>query len=83
MADESIHLIITFNKTKASIVERWIRKLKTKMWRYFTANITMRYIDMLQDLLYSYNHSMDHIIKKKPANVNIENIVNMAKCIWR
>ena len=33
--------------------------LKTKMWAYFTANKTTRYI-VLQDLLYTYNHSVHH-----------------------
>ena len=53
MTEENITLLNTFNETKASIVERLIRTLKAKMWRYFTANKTMRYIDMLPDLMYS------------------------------
>ena len=52
MKEEDIELYNTYNKTKASIVERLIRMLKTKMWRYFTAKKTLRYIDTLQD----YNH---------------------------
>ena len=73
LAEENVTLFNTFNETKASIVERLIRTLKTKMWRYFTANKTMRYIDMLPDLLYSYNHSMHRSIKEKPINVTSEN----------
>ena len=73
MGHKSIPLLNTFNKTKASIVEGWIRTRKTKMWRYFTANITMRYIDMLPDLMYSYNHSMHRNIKEKPIDVTSEN----------
>ena len=37
--EENIELYNTYNETKASIVERLIRTLKTKMWRYFTAKI--------------------------------------------
>ena len=58
MQNEDIELYNTYNETKASIVERLIRTLKTKMWRYFTANKTMRYIDILPDLVYSYNFSV-------------------------
>ena len=58
MKEEDIELYNTYNETKASIVERLIRTLKTKMWRYFTAKKTMRYIDVLPDLVYSYNHSV-------------------------
>ncbi len=52
--------------------------LKTKMWRYFTAKKTLRYVDMLQDLLYSYNHSVHHSIKTEPVSVTLEN----EKKVW-
>ena len=51
MKEKDIELYNTFNETKASIVERMIRTLKMKMWRYFTAKKTMRYIDILPDLM--------------------------------
>ncbi len=73
MKQEDIQLYNTYNETKASVVERLIRTLKTKMWRFFTAKKTRRYIDMLDDLAYSYNHSKHRSIKKKPANVTTEN----------
>ncbi|XP_028397219.1 uncharacterized protein LOC114521028 [Dendronephthya gigantea] len=78
MKEEDIQLYNTYNETKASIVERLIRTLKTKMWRYFTAKKTMRYIAMLPDLVYSYNHSVHRSIKMKPADVSIEN----EKKVW-
>ena len=34
MKEEDIELYNTYNETKASIVERLIRTLKTKMWRF-------------------------------------------------
>ena len=67
MKEEDIELYNTFNETKASIVEWLIRTLKTKMWRYFTAKKTMRYIDIFLDLVYSYNHSVHRSIKTKPV----------------
>ena len=73
MKQEDIQLYNTYNETKASIVERLIHTLKTKMWRFFTAKKTRRYIDMLNDLAYSYNHSKHRSIKKKPVNVTIKN----------
>ena len=62
LKDEDIELYNTYNETKASVVERLIRTLKTRMWRYFTAKKTMRYIDMLLDLVYWYNHSIHRSI---------------------
>ncbi|CAB3998846.1 uncharacterized transposon-derived [Paramuricea clavata] len=75
---EDIELYNTYNETKASIVERLIRTLKTKMWRYFTAKKTMRYIDMLPNLVYSYNHSIHRSIKVRPVDVTAEN----EKQVW-
>ena len=53
----NIRFFTTHNETKASIVERFNRTLKTKVWKYFTANNTLKYIDILQKLVKSYNHS--------------------------
>ena len=73
MKKEEIHLYNTYNETKASVVERVIRTLKTRMWRYFTAKKTMRYIEVLQDLVDSYNRSKHQSIQKKPINVTQKN----------
>ena len=35
-----IELYSTENKEKSSVVERWIRTMKEKMWKYFPANST-------------------------------------------
>ena len=44
-----IHHFSTHNEeTKVSIVERFNRTLKTRMWRYFTKHQTWRYIDVQQ-----------------------------------
>ena len=73
MRKEDIQLYNTYNETKASVVERLIRTLKTKMWHFFTAKRTRRYVDMLDKLAYSYNHSKHRSIKKKPVNVTVQN----------
>lgn len=62
----------TASDLKASVVERFNRTLKTRMWRYFTAKNTRRYIDVLQDLMKSYNHSFHQSIKMTPMQVTSE-----------
>ena len=79
MKSEEIQLYNTYNETKASVVERVIRTLKTRMWRYFTAKRTRRYIDVLQDLVDSYNKSKHRSIQKKPINVTQKN----EREVWR
>ena len=68
----------THGNPHGSIVERWNRTLKTKMFRYFTAHNTLKYIDALPALVKSYNHSYHRSIQEKPVNVNASN----KKDIW-
>ena len=51
---ELIELYSTENEEKSSVVERWIRTMKEKMWKYFTANSTNVYINQLSDLVKEY-----------------------------
>lgn len=60
-------------ETKASYAERVIRTLKSKLFRYMTAKNTHKYIDVLQDIVFSYNHSKHRTINEKPADVTIHN----------
>ena len=58
--------------TKAAIVERFIRILKNKLWRYFTYTNNRNYVNVLPELLHSYNHTYHTSIKRTPAS-NAEN----------
>ena len=69
-----VHHLSTHNKeTKASIVERFNRTLKTRMWRYFTKNQSVRYLDVLQDFVRSYNKTYHRSISMAPSEVNDTN----------
>src|SRR3569832_896277 len=67
--DKVIDFLTTNSELKASVVERFNRTLKEKMCRYFTKNITYKYIDVLDDLLKNYNSSYHRTIKMEPINV--------------
>jgi hypothetical protein len=43
------------------------------IFKYFTLNDTYRWVDILDDLLYNYNHSYQSIIKMKPIDVTEKN----------
>ena len=70
--DYAIKWFQTFNETKAQIVERFNRTLKDRMYKYFTANKTKRWIDILPDLVYNYNTSYHRSIKMTPIQA-VEN----------
>ena len=66
-----VHHFETHNEeTKTSVVERFNRTLKTRMWRYFTKNQTIRYVDALQDFVRSYNDTYHSSIGMAPSAVN-------------
>lgn len=68
-----IHYTSENDDVKCALVERFNRTLKTKMWRYFTYKKTLRYVDVLQQLVDSYNNTKHSTIKMAPADVNHTN----------
>lgn len=76
---QGVYFFTTKNETKASVVERFNRTLKTKMWKYFTSRNTNKYIDVLQKLIRSYNTSYHRSIKMEPYKVNLDN----QKEVWK
>ena len=73
LKEQGIRNLDTKSIHKASMVERFNRTLKEKMFRYFTYTKRFRYIDVLQDLVDNYNNSYHRSIKTKPALVNKSN----------
>jgi len=61
------------SEMKAAIVERFIRTLKEKNYKYFTSENTYHYINVLDDLVDSYNHTVHSTIKIAPIEVNEDN----------
>ncbi|KAF0146741.1 MAG: putative uncharacterized transposon-derived protein F54H12.3-like [Ignavibacteria bacterium] len=59
----------TMGETKCSLVERFHRTIKDRIWRFLTNSRTTRYIDILDDIIYSYNNSYHRSIKMKPVDV--------------
>lgn len=59
----------TYSIMKASIVERFNRTLKNKMWKLFTLNGTYRWIDVLPNLLMEYNQEKHRTIGMRPIDV--------------
>ena len=70
---QGVHHFSTHGDPHGSVVERWNGTLKTKMFRYFTAKNTLKYIDVLPALVKAYNHSFHSSIQEKPVNVTKEN----------
>ena len=58
---------------KCALVERFNRTLKTKMYKYFTHKNTLKYIDVIDDLVASYNNTYHSTIKMSLSEVTAQN----------
>ena len=63
-----VMLCSTENEEKSSVVERWKRTTKNIMWKYFTANSTQKYIDVLPSMVDKYNSTYHRSIKLTPSD---------------
>ena len=62
-----VHHFVTYNETKAQVVERFNRTLKQIMWRMFTSSSSYHYLDRLNDLVSdNYNQTFHRSIKQNP-----------------
>ena len=67
-----VELYSTENEEKSSIVERWIRTIREKMWKYFTDNNTYNYMDVLPELVEDYNNTVHSSTKLTPIDASKE-----------
>jgi len=67
-----VELYSTENEEKSCVVERWNRTMREKMFKYFTANSTRRYIDVLNEMVNNYNNTRHSSIKMTPAKASLK-----------
>ena len=68
LKEHNIHLYSTHNDEKCSVVERWNRTIKTQLWKYFSANGTYKYLDILNPLIQKYNLTKHRSIGFTPSD---------------
>jgi hypothetical protein len=74
LKEHDMHFFTTCNEeTNASIVESFNRTLKTKMWKYFTHREILTYVDVLSEMVASYDHTIHRTICIPPAEVTWAN----------
>lgn len=69
--------------TKAAICERFIRTIKSIIFKYFTFMNTDRYIDVINSLVYAYNNRKHSTIGVPPSSVNETNVLEIWKYMNR
>ena len=73
LRENNIEFFTVNSGLKASVVERFNRTFKNKMYKYFTAKNTLTYINVLPKLVKSYNNTYHRSIKMKPSQVTKSN----------
>ena len=71
--EKDVHMFIARSESKSVFAERLIKTLKLKMYKYMYHKQTYKYIDVLSDIVYSYNNSYHNSIKMAPMAVNSAN----------
>ena len=66
------------NERKYVVAERFIRNLKTKIYKYMTSISKNLYIDKLNDIVNEYNNTY-RTIKMKPVDVEDDTYTDFSK----
>ena len=72
-------MYLTHNEGNSVAAERFIRTLKSKIYKYMTSISKNVYIDKLDDIVDEYNNTYHTIIKMKPIDVKDNTYINTSK----
>ena len=67
---------------KASIVERVQRTIRGRLFKLFTANKNNKWVDVLPEIIESYNNSVHSTIQMKPSDVKPEHTNILLKRLY-
>ena len=65
-----VELYSTENEEKSCVIERFNRSIKEKMFKYFSANNTRTFVDLLDLLVDQYNNAIHSSIKMTPKEAS-------------
>ena len=73
LSDNGIIMYSTYNEGKSVVAERFIRTLKSKLYKHMTAIGKNVYYDVLDNVVNKYNNTKHSTIKMKPIDVGDNN----------
>ena len=73
LSDNNIIMYSTHNEGKSVVAERFIRTLKSKLYKHVTATGQNVYYDVVDDVVNKYNNTKHSTIKMKPIDVGNNN----------
>lgn len=82
MEKYGINQFVTKSEIKSSIVERWNRTIKNKLYRKFSYNFSYKWVDILPKVVKEYNNTRHSTIKMAPNEVTHENAPLLLKSVY-
>ena len=79
LRDNDVVMYSAHNEGKSVVAERFIRKLKSKIYKYMTSISKNVYINKLDDIVDEYNNTYHTTIKMKPIDVKENTYINTSK----
>ena len=79
LRDTDIVMYSAHNEGKSVVAERFIRTLKSKIYKYMSSISKNVHIDKLDDIVNEYNNTYHTTIKKKPIDVKDNTYINADK----
>ena len=79
LKDNNIETYSIHNEGKSVVAERFIRTLKTKIYKYMTSVSKNVYIDKMDDIVGEYNNTYHRTIKMKPIDVKDNAYIDFKK----
>ena len=73
LSDNDIIMYSMYNEGKSVVAERFIRTLKSKLYKHMRAIRKNVYYDVLDDVVNKYNNTKHNTIKMKPIDVSDNN----------
>ena len=83
LRNRNIKHFIVNPSSHAVIVERLIRTLKSRIYKYFTYNNTKNYINILPNIVNSYNNTVHSRTKYRPIDVNEDNSIYVYQNLFK
>ena len=79
LQDNGIKMYSAHNEGKSVVAERFIRNLKSKIYKYLTSVSKNVYIHKLVDIMNKYNNTYHRTTKMKPVNINLSTYIDFNK----
>ena len=72
LKDNGIEMYSTYNEGKSVVAERFVKTLKTKIYKHMAAVSKNVYFDVLDNIVDEYNNTYHKTTKMKPIDVKCD-----------